>query len=65
MRGGRRQQAGRKKLPEYLKRIQYTLRLPFWIIQKLRKERNATQLIEDAILKKTDWKNENTISEKH
>lgn len=55
MQGGKRKGSGRKKLPDYLRRISYTLRLPMWIIQKLRKEKNATQLIEEAILKKTGW----------
>ena len=56
MHGGKRKGSGRKKLPDYLRRVSYTLRLPMWIIRKLRKEGNATQLIEEAILKKTGWK---------
>ena len=58
MHGGKRDGSGRKKLPEYLRRISYTLRLPLWMVQRLRKEGNATQLIEESILKKTGWKND-------
>lgn len=62
MHGGKRIGSGRKRLPDYLRRVAYTLRLPKWIIQKLRKEDNATQLIEDAILKKTGWREGDELS---
>ena len=47
--------AGRKKLPALLKKVQYTPKLPLWVILKLREEDNANKLILESILEKTGW----------
>lgn len=55
MRGGSRKGAGRKKLPALLKKEPYGIKLPLWMIHKLRKQTKAMKMIYEAILDKTGW----------
>lgn len=56
MKGGKRPGSGRKKLPVNEKLEMHYFRTPLWLSEKLKKMKNSSKLIRDAILEKTGWK---------
>jgi hypothetical protein len=52
MRGGKRTGAGRKKKPVHLKRNPVTIRLPQWMVLRLKREGEMGYLIEEQLAKK-------------
>ena len=50
-RGGSRKGAGRKSVPEHLKRERITIRLPIWLIGWLKRHTNQGKAIEEALIK--------------
>ena len=51
MRGGRRTGAGRKKKPDHLRRELVTIRLPQWMILRLKRDGEIGYLIEEQLAK--------------
>ena len=51
MRGGKRAGAGRKKLPDHLRRELLTIRLPQWMISQLKDRGEIGYFIEDLLSK--------------
>ena len=51
MRGGKRAEAGRKKLPGHLKRELLTIRLPQWMISQLKARAEIGYFIEELLAK--------------
>jgi hypothetical protein len=51
MRGGKRQGAGRKKKPEYLRRKVISIRLPQWMISQLKEKGQIGYMIESELAK--------------
>jgi hypothetical protein len=49
MRGGRRTGAGRKKKPDHLRRELVTIRLPQWMILRLKRDGEIGYLIEEQL----------------
>jgi len=54
--GGKRPGSGRKKSAD--KKINYTTKLRPWIKIRMKTVGNQAQLVEDAILKYTGWRDE-------
>lgn len=52
MRGGKRTGSGRKKKPVHLKRNPVTIRLPQWMILRLKRDGEMGYLIEEQLAKK-------------
>ncbi len=51
MRGGKRAGAGRKKKPDHLRRELLTIRLPQWMILRLKRDGEIGYLIEEQLAK--------------
>jgi len=51
MRGGKRTGAGRKKKPVHLKRNPVTIRLPQWMVLRLKRDGEIGYLIEEQLAK--------------
>ena len=54
MKEGKRRKAGRKPLPDHLRRVQENIRIPRWFRDWLRKRGNKGKLIEEALIKHND-----------
>ena len=52
MRGGKRIGSGRKRKPAHLKRNLVTIRLPQWMILRLKRDGEIGYLIEEQLAKK-------------
>ncbi len=52
MRGGNRPGAGRKKMPDHLRREPVTIRLPQWMISQIKNKGEIGYLIENQLAKK-------------
>ena len=52
MRGGKRMGSGRKKKPVHLKRNPVTIRLPQWMISRIKRDGEIGYLIEEQLAKK-------------
>ena len=56
MRGGARKGAGRKPVPEHLKKNRITLRFSQYVIEWLKKHGNQSKTTEAALIKDNDIK---------
>jgi len=54
MKGGKQPGAGRPKTPYLLERIQYSTRLPRYIVKWLKKHKWQGRIIEEALVKNHD-----------
>ena len=54
MKGGKQPGAGRPKTPYLLERIQYSTRLPRYIVKWLKKQRHQGRIIERDLVKNHD-----------
>ena len=51
MRGGKRERAGRKRIPDHLRRERVSIRLPQWMISQLKDKGEIGYLIENELVK--------------
>lgn len=50
MKGGKRKGSGRKKLPDHLRRVQFSCRLPAHIVEWLRNRKMQGRIVEEALI---------------
>lgn len=55
MRGGSRKGAGRKRMPENMRRVPVTIRLPKWMVSQIKMKREIGYLIELELATKKDF----------